>query len=64
MCLAIAAGRPVPDETRAALPLLPAAMAEGTRRAGHVERASIDVVEAALLRPYVAAVRGGRGGGR
>ena len=32
-----------------ALPQLPAAMAEGTRRAGRVERASVDLVEAALL---------------
>jgi exoribonuclease R len=52
-CLAICAGRPVPDAVRAALPLLPAAMAEGTRRAARVERASIDLVEAAVLEPYV-----------
>ena len=51
-CLAIAAGRPIPAETQAALPLLPAAMADGTRRAGRVERASIDVVEAAVLAPH------------
>ena len=42
-------GGAVPDWTRAALPLLPAAMAEGSRRAGRVERASIDLVEAAVL---------------
>jgi exoribonuclease R len=53
VCLAIAAGRPVAEETRAALPLLPAAMAEGTRRAGHVERGCIDTVEAAVLQPHL-----------
>jgi exoribonuclease R len=53
VCLAIAAGRPVPDEVRAQLPLLPAAMVEGTRRAGHAERACVDTVEAAVLQPYV-----------
>jgi exoribonuclease R len=52
-CLAIAAGRALPDWTLAALPLLPAAMDEGTRRATRVERASIDLVEAAVLRPLV-----------
>jgi exoribonuclease R len=53
ICLAISAGRPVPDETRGALPLLPAAMAEGTRRAGRVERGCIDTVEAAVLQPHL-----------
>lgn len=53
VCLALAAGRPIPDESHAQLPLLPAAMAEGTRRAGHAERGCIDTVEAAVLRPYL-----------
>lgn len=52
-CLAIAAGQPIPTATEAALPLLPAVMSEGTRRAGRVERASIDLVEAAVLAPHV-----------
>ncbi|MFN8620729.1 MAG: RNB domain-containing ribonuclease [Chloroflexota bacterium] len=54
-CLAIAAGRPVLEVTAAALPLLPAAMAEGVRRAGHVERGCIDLVEIAVLAPHVGA---------
>jgi exoribonuclease R len=53
VCLAIAAGTPVPAWAKAALPLLPAAMAEGTRRASRVERASVDLVEAAVLAPHV-----------
>jgi len=52
-CLAIAAGRPIPAATAAVLPLLPAVMSDGTRRAGRVERASIDLVEAAVLAPHV-----------
>lgn len=52
-CLAIAAGRPIPAATEVALPLLPAVMGEGTRRAGRVERASIDLVESAVLAPHV-----------
>ncbi len=53
VCLSIAAGCLIPDATRAQLALLPGAMAEGTRRAGHVERRSVDVVEAAVLAPLV-----------
>jgi exoribonuclease R len=48
-CLAIAAGEPVPEWTRAGLPDLPARMAEGDRRARAVERGIIDLVEAVLL---------------
>jgi hypothetical protein len=52
-CLAIAAGDEPPTWVQAALPLLPGVMADGGRRAGHVERACIDLVEAAVLEPMV-----------
>ena len=48
-CLAACAGEPVPDWVRAALPLLPEAMANGARRARAVERGVVDLVEAVLL---------------
>ncbi|MGC9537749.1 RNB domain-containing ribonuclease [Streptomyces sp. UG1] len=53
ICLATAAGRPVPDWVLTALDTLPARMAEGTRRAGTVERECVDIVEAALLKDRV-----------
>lgn len=53
ICLAVAAGRPVPDWVLAALDALPARMTEGSRRAGTVERACVDLVEAALLKDRV-----------
>ncbi|WP_157548876.1 RNB domain-containing ribonuclease [Nonomuraea candida] len=53
VCLAIAAGEPVPSDVRAALPLLPDLMAESGRRAGAVERACVDLVEAFLLRDRI-----------
>ncbi|MET9828805.1 RNB domain-containing ribonuclease [Streptomyces sp. NPDC006385] len=56
ICLAAVAGRPVPDWVRAALDTLPARMAEGTRRAGTVERECVDIVEAALLKDRVGEV--------
>ncbi|MFJ6987929.1 MULTISPECIES: RNB domain-containing ribonuclease [unclassified Streptomyces] len=49
LCLAAAAGREPPEWTLAALDALPREMAEGGRRAGAVERACVDTVEAALL---------------
>jgi exoribonuclease R len=48
-CLAACAGEPVPDAIRAQLPLLPAAMAAGAKRARTVERGVVDLVEAVLL---------------
>lgn len=48
-CEALSAGRPVPEWCRAALPELPAAMQASDRRAGALERACVDTVEAALL---------------
>jgi exoribonuclease R len=47
--LAIANGRPVPDEVTAAFTTLPAAMAKGEQRANSVDRAVIDLAEAVLL---------------
>ncbi|MBT2417319.1 RNB domain-containing ribonuclease [Streptomyces sp. ISL-22] len=56
ICLATAAGQPVPDWVLSALDALPARMAEGTRRAGAVERECVDLVEAALLKDRVGEV--------
>ncbi|MFJ8631015.1 RNB domain-containing ribonuclease [Streptomyces sp. NPDC093568] len=56
ICLAAVAGQPVPDWVSAALDTLPVEMAEGTRRAGTVERECVDVVEAALLKDRVGEV--------
>ncbi|MFF4797205.1 RNB domain-containing ribonuclease [Streptomyces sp. NPDC001351] len=49
LCLAAAAGEPPPDWVLAALDTLPHQMADGSRRAGTIERACVDIVEAALL---------------
>jgi exoribonuclease R len=49
VCLALCAGEPVPAWVRDALPALPKEMAAADRRAGEVDRACIDVVEAAVL---------------
>ncbi|MEU8847282.1 RNB domain-containing ribonuclease [Streptomyces sp. NPDC048564] len=56
ICLAAAAGRPIPEWVLMVLDALPARMAEGTRRAGTVERACVDLVEAALLKDRVGEV--------
>ncbi|KUM80992.1 RNB domain-containing ribonuclease [Streptomyces curacoi] len=56
ICLATAAGQPVPDWVLSALDALPARMAEGARRAGTVERECVDLVEAALLKDRVGEV--------
>ncbi|MFF1447128.1 RNB domain-containing ribonuclease [Streptomyces sp. NPDC058274] len=53
ICLAAAAGQAPPDWVLAALGELPKEMAEGTRRAGTVERECVDIVEAALLKDRV-----------
>lgn len=53
ICLAAAAGLPTPEWVLAALDALPKEMAEGSRRAGTVERESVDIVEAALLKDRV-----------
>ncbi|MCW2570944.1 MAG: ribonuclease [Frankiales bacterium] len=49
VCVAMCAGRPVPDWARAALPQLPAEMAAADRRAHEIDRAVVDLAEAVLL---------------
>ncbi len=56
VCAALCAGSEVPSWARAALPELPALMAEGDHRASAVERACTDAVEAAVLGSVVGAV--------
>jgi len=51
--LAIARGEAVPAEVEAAFERLPEVMAEADARAGRVERAVLDLVEAAVLRDRV-----------
>jgi exoribonuclease R len=47
--LAIANGRPVPDEVEAAFEVLPGAMARGEQRANRAEREALDLAEAVVL---------------
>jgi exoribonuclease R len=49
VCVAVAAGQPVPDWAGVALPELPALMTAGGRLAGALERAVVDATEAWLL---------------
>lgn len=56
LCVAAVAGREAPGWVRDVLPELPKVMADGTRRANTVERESVDLVEAALLRNRVGEV--------
>lgn len=53
VCEALSEGKDVPHWAREALPLLPGLMADSDRRAGVVERACTDAVEAAELLPLV-----------
>ncbi|MBM9434775.1 hypothetical protein JT723_02730 [Streptomyces bryophytorum] len=56
LCVAAAAGSPPPEWVPAALDALPPEMAGGSRRAAQAERASLDLVEAALLKDRVGEV--------
>lgn len=56
LCLAATADREPPEWVLQALPGLPEEMAEGTRRAGTVERECVDLVGAALPRDRVGSV--------
>jgi exoribonuclease R len=56
LCVAAAAGGPPPDWVLGALDALPPEMAGGSRRAAQAERASLDLVEAALLKNRVGEV--------
>jgi exoribonuclease R len=47
--LAVANGQPVPDHVVTAFPLLPAVMSRADARSGQIERAVIDLAEAAIL---------------
>jgi exoribonuclease R len=47
--LAVANGRPVPDEVSSAFDALPEVMADADRQANQIDRAVLDLVEAALL---------------
>ncbi|MFF0478620.1 RNB domain-containing ribonuclease [Streptomyces sp. NPDC004284] len=53
LCVAAVAGDEPPEWVRAVLPALPDEMAGGARRANTVERESVDIVEAALLKERV-----------
>ncbi|MGC4951440.1 RNB domain-containing ribonuclease [Streptomyces sp. DT224] len=53
VCVAACEDRDPPEWVLAALPVLPKEMAEGTRRGNTVERESVDLVEAALLKDKV-----------
>lgn len=49
VCESLCRGQDVPDWVRAALPELPALMADSDRRAGALERASLEAAEAVVL---------------
>ncbi|RHW24661.1 RNB domain-containing ribonuclease [Nocardioides immobilis] len=49
VCLALCAGKPVPDWVLTALPDLPKTLEESGRRAGSYQRAVLDVIESGLL---------------
>lgn len=53
VCVALSAGREVPEWVREALPDLPRLMAESSRRASAYERGVVDLVEALLLEDAV-----------
>jgi VacB/RNase II family 3'-5' exoribonuclease len=53
VCLALCAGTEVPAWARAALPALPAEMAEADRRAHELDRAVVDLAEACVLQHRV-----------
>lgn len=53
VCVAICAGRPVPEWAASALPGLPDVMAESGRRAGKFERGTVNLVEALVLSPHL-----------
>jgi len=53
VCLAHAAGRPIPQWVRDALPRLGDTMSGGVRRGNRVDRACLDAVESAVLGPHV-----------
>jgi exoribonuclease R len=56
VCVALCAGVEVPAWVRDGLPVLPLAMRTSDRRAGHYQRAIIDLTEALILAPRVGEV--------
>ena len=53
VCLAVVAGRDVPDWVREALPGLPATMSSTSRTVAAFDRGVVDLVEAVVLAPSV-----------
>ncbi len=53
ICVAICAGRAVPEWVAAALPELPGEMQDSSRRAKKYERGVVDLVEAMVLAPHL-----------
>lgn len=53
VCVALSSGTEIPAWARARLPELPTTMSAADRRAGSLERAVVDLMEAALLEPCV-----------
>ena len=53
ICLDVSQGREAPEWARASLAELPEIMQSSSRRAGQLGSATLNTVEAALLRPYV-----------
>jgi exoribonuclease R len=53
VCESLCRGRDIPDWVRSALPELPGLMADSDRRAGALERASLDAAEAVVLADQV-----------
>lgn len=51
ICEALAAGAPIPDWARTALPELPAEMSRSNNVSGQLDRRALDAVEAAVLAP-------------
>src|SRR5262249_30058473 len=52
-CLAVCAGRTVPEPVRSALPALPELMASADHRSHALDRAATDLAEAIVLQPRV-----------
>ncbi len=59
VCVALCAGRPVPDWVRETLPELPERMREAGRRAGRFEHAVVNLVEAVILEKRVGEIFAG-----
>jgi exoribonuclease R len=56
VCVALCAGKPVPEWVRSELATLPDVMRDSARRSNQYERSLVDLVEAAVLQEYVGKV--------